>query len=89
VSQGIDWLKKTVDILQAEKKRGLPATELALVARDHLGEAFNSVTFMAAFRQAFNIPLKVMQDAVLWKEFHAGPQAMSDEEFEQLLSSWI
>jgi hypothetical protein len=84
-----DWRDTIGPVLQAGQQRGMRATELALLTRERLGPSFGSVSFMWAFRQAFGVPLPTLIQAELWQGFHPGPDAVSDEEFEQLLAPWI
>lgn len=84
-----DWRNTVAQVLSQGKESGMSAIELARLTQEHLGDAFNSVTFMNSFRKAFGVPFNEMRKAALWREIHPGPHAISDEEFTQLLAPWI
>lgn len=62
--------------------------ELALLSRDKLGSAFGVISFIAAFRIAFDVPLPVLQRAQAWGGGWGGVQ-ISDEEFSAVMSPWL
>ena len=82
-------LEKIVDELRVAHGEGRDAVELALLSRDKLGSAFGTISFIASFRLAFNIPLSVLQRAQAWEGFGWGSVQISDEEFSAVLSPWL
>ncbi|MFC8567551.1 hypothetical protein ACFUIW_17515 [Streptomyces sp. NPDC057245] len=82
-------LETSVRELRATAAAGMNAVELALLSREKLGPAFGAVSFVAVFRQAFGIPLPVLQRAQAWERFGWGDTHISDEEFCALLSPWM
>ncbi|RKT54519.1 hypothetical protein [Saccharothrix australiensis] len=82
-------LRPVVELLRAGGRDGLGAVALAGLAREHLGDAFDTVTFLASFRMAFGVPFETMRAATAWRGHHPGPHALSDAEFERLLAPWL
>ncbi|MDQ1010169.1 hypothetical protein QFZ82_004654 [Streptomyces sp. V4I23] len=58
-----EFLQKTINELQAGRNQGLSTIELGKLAEKSLGPAFGPVSFIAAFRGAFGIPLDALQRA--------------------------
>ncbi|WP_158715568.1 hypothetical protein [Streptomyces sp. NRRL S-481] len=85
----MDDLEKTAAELRAAHAEGRGAVELALLSRDRMGSAFGVISFIAAFRMAFDVPLPVLQRAQAWERFGWGGVQISDEEFSALLSPWL
>ncbi|MFG2635120.1 hypothetical protein ACGFX8_14590 [Streptomyces sp. NPDC048362] len=48
-----------------------------------------AISFITAFRLAFEIPLPVLQRAQAWERFGFGRIHISDEEFSGLVSPWL
>lgn len=84
-----DWRNTVVQVLTQGKESGMSATALVRLTQEHLGDAFNSVTFMNSFRKAFGVPYGQMRRAALWRGIHPGPHAISDDEFIRLLAPWV
>ncbi|MEU9293226.1 hypothetical protein ACFY8P_06310 [Streptomyces sp. NPDC012693] len=82
-------LEKAAGELSAARAEGKSPVELALLCRDTLGSAFGVISFIAAFRMAFDVPLHVLQRAQAWERFGWGSVAISDQEFSDLLSPWL
>jgi hypothetical protein len=82
-------VEKTAAELRAAHAEGKGAVELALLSRDKLGSAFGVISFIAAFRTAFDVPLPVLQRAQAWERFGWGGVQISDQEFSALLSPWL
>ncbi|MDI9831101.1 hypothetical protein [Streptomyces sp. KAU_LT] len=82
-------LEAVADDLRAAQAEGRGAIELALLARERLGEEFGVISFIASFRLAFGVPLPVLQRAQAWQRFDWGGVAISDEEFSSLLAPWL
>jgi len=84
-----DFMQCTMDGLQEAYCRGMGATDLGRLAKELLGSAFGPISFAAAFRGAFGIPLDILQQALAWQGFRVGERTISDEEFTDLLADWI
>ncbi|WP_438488268.1 hypothetical protein [Streptomyces sp. S186] len=86
---GMRNMDSVVAELQSARERGAGAIEAAQLARDLLQNGFGVISFVAAFGKAFGIPLSVLQRAQAWQGFGWGGIAISDEEFEKILSPWF
>ncbi|WP_345963503.1 hypothetical protein ABDE16_25180 [Streptomyces sp. BRB040] len=82
-------LEKIASDLQAAHAEGMGAVELALLSREKMGTAFGVISFIAVFRQAFGIPLPILQRAQAWERFGWGDTHITDEEFRAVLSPWL
>ncbi|MFB7085778.1 hypothetical protein [Streptomyces sp. NPDC056296] len=82
-------LEKIAGELQAAHAEGMDAVELALLSREKMGATFGVISFVAAFRHAFGIPLPVLQRAQAWERFGWGDTHITDEEFRAALSPWL
>ncbi|GAB2783833.1 hypothetical protein [Amycolatopsis magusensis] len=68
---------------------GRSATDVARVARELLGERFDSCTFTYVLMRAFDVEFHAACQASRWHEFDNGPRALSDADLETLLSPWL
>ncbi|WP_150160242.1 hypothetical protein [Streptomyces venezuelae] len=82
-------LEVVADKMRAARTEGKDATELALLCKAELGSAFGVISFIAAFRSAFDVPLHVLQRAQAWEGFGWGGTQISDQEFSDLLAPWL
>lgn len=81
--------EETVRRLKRGRDDGLDAIDLANIAKTGLAPGFGPISFIAAFREAFGIPLNVLQEAHSWEGFEFGGSTIPDDEFKEALAPWI
>ncbi|MBL1287321.1 hypothetical protein JKV81_10765 [Streptomyces sp. For3] len=84
-----EFIQQAANTLRTAHRQGSGATELGTLAKDTLGPAFGPVSFVAVFSSAFGIPIDVLQRALAWQGFNPSTNAISDEEFTDLLAKWL
>ncbi len=74
--------------LLRSKRSQLPAVELVRLLESTIGRKLTQRSLINIFVRAFHpIPMKVLQDASLWRGLGFGD--LSDEDFEALLKPWL
>jgi hypothetical protein len=87
-----DWRDTTTDLINQGKTDGAGPIALVTAVREHIraaGVDARPGLVMAMVGFTLGIPLTPQNTALRWRGFQSGPRALSDEEFERLLSPWF